>query len=495
MRHVEARLGSLRQRVRAAGSPLPRGEGRGRGAAAPLLDVDESQVPPYALEALRILSEAGRKAFVVGGFVRDCLRGEPAHDVDVATDAMWYQTRDIFMARGCRVVDSGARHGTVTAFVSGRPVEVTTFRSDGAYSDHRRPDSVRFVRDVEDDLARRDFTVNAMAWSPETGVVDPFGGRADLAAGLVRAVGDPAARFGEDALRIMRAVRFSSQLGFAVEEATSEAVHALSRDLAYVARERVGAEYDGIVSGRGAVGALRAYPDVAAAAVPPILAMVGFDQRSRWHCYDVWEHCLHALDALEPGSGRVLRHVTLLHDVGKPSTFSAGPDGCGHFYGHEEQGARILRPVLLGLGWRKADVDRACCLVRMHDRRIVPSERGVLRALARISSAFPGASEDAPGVFADLLRLKRADAAAHDPSCVGKRLHEIDRVDEAFRAVSSSGAAYRVQDLAVDGNDAIACGVEPGPQVGRALRRLLDAVIDAELPNERGALLEALKRA
>lgn len=457
-------------------------------------DIDRSRVPAYALEALSVLGDAGKQGFLVGGFVRDALRGAPAHDVDMTTDALWYQTRDIFMERGYRVVETGAKHGTVTVFVDGRPIEITTFRTEGAYSDHRRPDSVRYVRNVEEDLARRDFTVNAMAWSPATGLVDPFGGREDLAEGVVRAVGEARLRFEEDALRVMRGVRFAAKLGFGVEEETDRAIHGCVGELTHVARERIATEFDGIVRGPGAVDALRAYPDVAAAAVPAVAAMVGFDQHSKWHAYDVWEHCLHALELLDERASSLVRHVVLLHDIGKPPTFTMGADGRGHFYGHEEQGARMLRRALENLRWKASDVDRACCLVRLHDHRIDPTPRGVRRVLARIGSSFPGAQEDAAGIFADLLLVKRADTLAHAPGCVARRLREIERVDEAFRTVIAEGQAFCLRDLAVDGRDLMDAGFVAGPELGRALKVLLGLVVDGELANERGELLDAAMR-
>ena len=454
--------------------------------------VDPSCVPAYAQEALSVLLDAGKQAFVVGGFVRDALRGAPPHDVDMTTDALWYQTRDIFIERGYHVVETGARHGTVTVFVGGRPVEITTFRTDGTYSDHRRPDSVRFVRNVEDDLARRDFTVNAMAWSPTAGLVDPFGGRADLEAGLVRAVGDPDRRFEEDALRVLRGVRFASKLGFLVEEETGAAMRAHGSDLSHVAIERIASEYDGIVQGPGAATALRTWADVAAYAVPAIIPMIGFEQHSKWHCYDVWEHCLHALELVDPAAPPIVRHVVLLHDVGKPSTFTMGSDGRGHFYGHEEQGSRLARAIFSTLRWRSVDVDRACTLIRMHDYRIDATERGVRRMLARLSRSYAGADAEAGALFEELLQVKRADTLAHEPSCVAKRLGEIERVAEVYREVAASQAAFRLRDLAIGGEDLIAAGIPQGPAVGRTLRKLLGEVIDGHLPNERAALLAAV---
>ena len=491
MRHAAARAMGVRGRacadVRARIAPP---EPKHVVAAS----VDPSSVPAYAREALDVLLKAGKQAFVVGGFVRDALRGVEAHDVDMTTDALWYQTRDIFIERGYHVVETGVRHGTVTVFVGGRPVEITTFRTDGTYSDHRRPDSVRFVRNVEDDLARRDFTVNAMAWSPAAGLVDPFGGRADLEDHLVRAVGDPDRRFEEDALRILRGVRFASKLGFAVEDETSASMHEHGADLAHVAIERIAVEYDGIVQGKGAACALRSYADVAAYAVPAIIPMIGFDQRSRWHCYDVWEHCLHALEQLGPAAAPIVRHVVLLHDVGKPSTFTLGSDGRGHFYGHEEQGSRLARKIFTALRWRSSDVDRACCLIRLHDYRIDPSPKGVRRILARLSRSFAGAEAQAPQMFEELLQVKRADTLAHEPSCISKRMGEIDRVEATFRELMAGEATFCVRDLAVNGSDVIEAGVPQGPAVGRVLRRLLSEVIDGNLPNDRDALLSFVLR-
>lgn len=453
-----------------------------------------SSVPGYAMEALQVLSDAGKQAFLVGGFVRDSLRGAAPHDVDVTTDALWYQTRDIFIERGYHVVETGARHGTVTVFVGGRPVEVTTFRADGAYSDHRRPDSVRFVRNVEDDLARRDFTVNAMAWNPQVGLVDPFGGRADLQDGLIRAVGDPDRRFEEDALRVMRGVRFASKLSFAVEELTGAAMHAHAADLSHVAIERIAAEYDGIVRGPGAPAALRAYVDVAAHAVPSIIPMVGFDQCSKWHCYDVWEHCLHALELVGTTASPIVRHVALLHDMGKPSTFSVGPDGRGHFYGHEEQGSRLARRIFTTLRWRSVDVDRICTLIRTHDYRIDPTPRGVRRMLARLSRSFAGADAQAPQMFEELLQVKRADTLAHAPGCTDRRMEEICQVERILQDMLREGAVFCLRDLAVGGSDLIAAGIPQGPRIGAVLKHLLGDVIDGRVPNEREALLAAALR-
>lgn len=448
-----------------------------------------NRLGPSAAKAIDVLEGAGYQAYVVGGFVRDAVLDRPCHDVDITTDSLWYNTRDCFIQAGMRVVDTGSAHGTVTVLIDGEPIEITTFRTDGTYSDHRRPDSVRFVKTVEEDLSRRDFTVNAMAWNPRRGFVDPFGGLQDLHAGVIRCVGEPARRFEEDALRILRAVRFSAQLGFAVDSQTASAIEAQANSLRDIACERRAQEYDKLVCGAHAVQALRAFPRVAWKVVPHIKQMVGFDQQSRWHCYDVWEHCLHALELLPADAPGVLRHATLLHDIGKPPTFTMGEDGHGHFYGHEEAGAKIVVEDLGRLRWRSDDLRLIEYLVRYHDRPIEPTARGVRRALARASTSLNVDADGARRAFTLMLQLKRADTLSHAPRAVAKRLREIEAVEAVFAEELARGAAFCLADLAVKGGDLIAIGVQPGPQMGYILKRLLREVVEGITPNEADALL------
>ncbi len=447
------------------------------------------RLPESARRAICVLESCGKQAFVVGGFVRDAVLDRPCHDVDIATDALWYVTRDCFIQAGIRVVETGAAHGTVTAVIDGDPIEITTFRTDGTYTDHRRPDSVRFVKSIEEDLSRRDFTVNAIAWNPATGLVDPFGGLDDISARLIRCVGEPALRFEEDALRIIRGARFASQLGFDVEDATARAMESQADQLACVAAERISLEYDKLVRGPYAVAVLRAFPQVASQAVPHIADMVGFDQRSRWHCYDVWEHCLHALEFLDAGADGVLRHATLLHDIGKPPTFTVGADGHGHFYGHEEAGAKLIVEDFKRLRWPAGQVRLLEYLVRYHDRPIEPSPRGIRRALARAAESLNTDAAGARHALGLLLQLKRADTLSHAPRAVAKRLRELDAVQGEFEAETRRGDAFCMADLAVGGDDLIALGVPRGPQMGYILRRLLREVVDGVLANEPSVLL------
>lgn len=465
----------------------------------PASGIDPALAPSWGLAVVHALEAAGYEAWFVGGWVRDALRGAPAHDVDVCTSARWQDSERALAAAGMPVHETGTDHGTVTAVAEGRPVEVTTYRVDGAYSDLRHPDSVTFVDDIREDLARRDFTVNAMAWHPARGLIDPFGGRDDLARGLIRAVGDPRERFEEDALRVLRAVRFACRLGFSIEPATQVALRVAAPELAHVASERVGAELRGIVgSGRGA-WALREQTDIMCAAIPELGALVGLDQRSVWHSYDVLEHTARVMAGVECFSGGVarerLRWAALLHDIGKPACFTVDARGQGHFYGHPDVGADIAEKVLrrLAIPGELARPTRA--LVRYHDRPMradIPSELDVIAKLSR--AAGEGDRAGAIALMHEMLDLRRADALAKAPRCRSYAV-ELGEHERVLRGLAASSVCWRVQDLAVGGADVMReRGVAPGPEVGRALERLLADVMAGRVPNERAALLARLRR-
>ena len=301
------------------------------------------EVPSYAMRVVDALEAAGHEAWVVGGWVRDALMGRPGHDVDVTCSSPWEETERVLRAAGVEVHQTGVAHGTVTAVVDGLPVETTTYRVEGAYSDRRHPDEVRFVTDVRQDLARRDFTVNAMAYHPRRGLLDPFGGERDLGLGVIRAVGEPRRRFEEDALRVLRAVRFACRLGFSIEPATQEALVACAGELDAMARERVGAELDGIRASGRMAWALRHEFAVMAAAVPELAPMAGFDQRSPYHAYDVAEHTARVCAGVECACGGRPEPGP---EVGgaparrwqSPHAFSLDASGRGDFTGHPRRG-------------------------------------------------------------------------------------------------------------------------------------------------------------
>ena len=464
----------------------------------PSAAIDPALAPEHALRALAALEDAGFEAWVVGGWVRDALRGQVAHDVDVCTNATWQESERAFQRAGYAVHETGVAHGTVTAVICGEPVEVTTYRVEGAYSDRRHPDSVTFVSDVREDLARRDFTVNAMAWHPERGLLDPFGGAEDLERGVIRAVGDPATRFGEDALRILRAVRFACRLGFAIEPETQRALRACAPTLADVAQERIGTELRGImVSGR-APWALCEQREVMFAALPELAPMDGFDQRSRYHCYDVLEHTIVVMEGVEQltdgCASERLRWAAMLHDIGKPQSFTIDDAGQGHFFGHPGRGRDISARVLHRMAIPHELANPILALVRYHDRPCAPELEPVLKLTGQVG-AMSGLRErdEVLGLMHELVTLRRADALAKAPAY---RIYarELDDHEAVIDRIEREGQCWRVGDLAVSGGDVIRlCGIEPGPAVGQLLNRLLDEVMAGRVPNERAALLSCLE--
>ncbi len=443
------------------------------------------RLPEPVAWLLAQLAAAGHAAYVVGGCVRDSLLGRTPGDWDVCTSALPDETRAVFA--GHKLILTGLKHGTVTVVLQGRPYEITTFRVEGGYTDHRHPDAVRFVPRVEDDLARRDFTVNAMAWSPDTGLVDCFGGRADLAAGVIRCVGQPDARFAEDALRILRAVRFAAQLDFAVDPDTAAAAERLRDTVQNVSAERIFAELDRLLQSPAAGRVLAQYGGILAGAVPEIAPCIGCGQQGRWHCFDVWQHTAAAVGAVgqenAPGALRTLRWTMLLHDMAKPLCRTVGPDGAAHFPGHNQRGARLADSILRRLKAPNALRQEVASLVAVHDGPLPPDDPAALRLLARRGE----------GWLAKLCAVKRADLDAHAQNeAVAARRAEVDAFEARMHALARTGC-YTLARLKVGGGDALAAGIRPGPAVGDALHALLEAVMDGRLPNDREVLLAALR--
>ena len=430
-----------------------------------------AKIPEFVKNLLWTLESAGHQAWCVGGCVRDLRLGRTPVDWDVTSSALPEETMALF---GERAVPTGLKHGTVTVRTEDQPVEVTTFRKDGAYRDHRRPETVTFTDSLEEDLRRRDFTVNAMALDLRGTFRDPFGGLGDLERGILRCVGEPERRFHEDALRILRGLRFSACLGFVLEEKTASAIREKKELLRDIAPERVWAELSRLLTGRWADEVLRAYPEVVGVFWPELLPMIGFDQRTRHHCYDVWEHTLHALAAVEPDV--VLRCTMLLHDVGKPETFTLDARGHGHFKGHPARSAALAEDMLRRLRVDNATRETVVRLVEWHDRNIPRTDQGLRRALRDLGEAD----------LRRLLAVKRADnqAQAHQDL-----LGEIDKAEAILDRLLAEGACVSLGQLAVRGGDLAALGLR-GPAIGRMLDLLLDRVVDGDVPNEREILLK-----
>ena len=454
----------------------------------------EFSLPTYAQKVLAALERAGYDAWVVGGWVRDAMRGVAGHDVDVTTSAKWQDSVRVLRAAGMAVFETGTAHGTVTAVCQGLPVEVTTYRVEGTYADHRHPDEVRFVDDVREDLARRDLTINAMAYHPTKGLLDPFGGQADLARGVIRAVGDPYVRFDEDALRVLRAVRFSVRLGFAIDPATQGAVVARAGLLREVAQERVGQELDAILASGKAGTALLEQPEVMCMAIPELAACRGFDQKSVYHVYDVYEHMAHVCNACEAftagQAARELRWAALLHDIAKPATYSEDVDGHGHFFDHPRQGAQIAQKIMRRMALPNEVVEAARTLIRLHDDPMPATTKAVKKLLARIARTCPGRETT---IAFELFDLRRSDAVSKCASAA-PWAHKLDEYTSILRREIKHGPVFDTRQLAVSGSDIMrVCGIKPGPAVGLYLDVLLQAVLNGEVPNEPEALLRWLR--
>ncbi len=435
------------------------------------------RMPAGAAFVLKRLKENGFQGYGGGGCVRDSILGRSPKDWDICTDALPEEMQRTF--RDQHVIETGLKHGTLTVMYDHEPYEVTTFRVDGAYTDHRHPDEVRFVTDVVDDLSRRDFTVNAMAWNPDAGVIDAFGGQDDLRRGLIRCVGEAEKRFGEDALRIMRALRFASVYGFDIEEKTAAAIHALKGTLRDVAAERIRVELAKLLCGQGVGKMLREYADVIFTILPQLAPMYGFDQRTPHHRYDVWEHTVRTVE--NAPANEVLRLTMLLHDAGKPGVFHLDENGQGHAWGHQEASAGIAEEVLKYLRVDNATQNRVILLVRQHDRPLSTERRTLLRLLHRCG-------EEAAY---QLLDVHRADQLGKGT----QPADEVERESAALRAaldeVIASAPCVTLRDMAITGHDLMRAGFPKGRELGETLQWLLNEILAERLPNEREALLAA----
>ena len=439
---------------------------------------DMAWIPEDVRSVLERLEMAGYEAWCVGGCIRDLRLGKSPEDWDVTTSA---RPEEISASFGELARPTGARHGTVTVRTGVRDVEVTTFRTDGVYLDHRRPEHVFFTRSLEEDLGRRDFTINAMAMDLRGQLRDPFGGAEDLAAGVLRCVGRPDQRFQEDALRLLRGLRFLSRLGLTAAPDTDAAIHEHRTLLEAIAPERIQAELRRLLCGDDAAQVLRTYPDVVAVFWPEISPMIGFDQHNRHHCFDVWEHTLHALEVVAPDP--VLRYAMVLHDIGKPACFTMDPWGNGHFRGHPAVSKALADDMLRRLRLDNATRESVLRLVEWHDRDIPRTERGVLRALRALGE------QDLRRLFA----VKRADNLAQAPEYRGVQA-EIQKAEEILDQALAGGACWSLRQLAVRGGDLVSMGYQ-GRAIGQMLETLLDAVEDGTLPNEKEALLEYARHA
>ena len=432
-------------------------------------------LPPEVEYLIQTLERSGYCAYAVGGCVRDSLLGLTPHDYDLCTAAPPEKTAELFA--GHTLVRSGEKHGTIGVVLDSFVYEITTFRTEGGYLDSRHPDWVRFVDDIEADLARRDFTVNAIAYSPNRGYVDPFGGQKDLKCKILRAVGDPATRFSEDALRILRGVRFAVRYGLSVEENTKEAMVRLAPLMENLARERVFNELCKLLPLVKAADLIEFAP-ILTQIIPELSPCLDFDQHSPYHAYDVFTHIAHVVEAAP--TELALRWAALLHDVGKPACFTLDAQGRGHFLDHAAISADMADAILLRLKAPTALRQQVTLLIRQHMTKIAPEPKLVRRALSRLGHE----------TLAQLLQLQEADM---DSKGTGRpaEMAQFDILRSLITQIEAENACLSIKDLALRGHDLIALGYS-GPEIGKALQFLLERVLDEQVKNEKAALLAVL---
>ena len=434
-------------------------------------------LPQNVLTCMTALTGAGHRVFAVGGCVRDSLLGLIPHDYDLCTDATPEQMHRVFA--DFRQVHAGEKHGTVGVVVDGDVIEITTFRTEGGYDDNRHPGWVRFVPHVEEDLARRDFTVNAMAYHPAEGYIDPFGGREDLKNHVLRSVGDPKQRFTEDALRILRGARFAAKYRLTPEENTLRAMVQLRHLMENLARERVFEELCKLLLAASAEDLLRFAPLITAV-IPELDSQIGFDQRNPHHAFDLFTHTAH-VTAGTPAD-LAMRWTGLLHDAGKVPTFFLDEDGRGHFYGHAKPSAAIADTVLRRLKAPTALREEVVQLCLLHMTLIPPEKKVVRRWLGKLG----------PELLGKLLIFQRSDMGGKGIREVGE-LEQLDAINVLIDEILAENACFSLKDLAVGGHDLMALGYT-GKQIGVCLQSLLEQVMDEKLPNEKAALLAAASR-
>lgn len=439
-------------------------------------------IPPGAKAIVQGLRYANHEAYVVGGCIRDSLLGLEPHDWDICTSATPEEMKEYFTRCSVRTIDTGIKHGTITVDMERAGMfEVTTFRIDGDYSDMRRPDSVQFTQSIYQDLARRDFTINAMAFN-QAGLIDPFHGREDLENKIISCVGNPDDRFSEDALRILRALRFASTYGFRIDDKTAASIHKNKHKLKHIAAERINSELCKMLKGEGVLDVMLQFSDVFAFIIPELEPCIGFEQNNRFHQYTVYEHIAHAV-ANYKGGDTSINVALLLHDIGKPLCYTEDENG-GHFHGHAVPSRDIAEAVLNRLRFDNKTKNEVLELVLYHDSVIEPTPKTVRRWLNKIGQHR----------LCQFIDVRLADIKAHAEGTQESRLERCYALGTVMALVLEEQQCFSMKDMEIKGRDILALGVPQSPRIGEILNVLLEKVIAGEIPNERDILLgEAVK--
>ncbi|MBR2545767.1 MAG: CCA tRNA nucleotidyltransferase [Erysipelotrichaceae bacterium] len=423
---------------------------------------------------MNVFASNGFEVFLVGGCVRDMIMGLEPHDFDFTTNARPEQVHDVF--REYKIIDTGIKHGTVTLVYNGETYEITTYRKETEYDDHRHPSSITYSDNVYEDLIRRDFTVNAMAYNPEYGLIDYFDGLKDIENRIIRCVGNPDERFNEDALRILRAIRFATRFDFTIETATENALIKNRDLLKYISLERITSEFNEIICSDKAAEYIDRYRDVIAVFMPEIKIMFDFDQNSRYHCHDLWKHSLLTLQTVKPTV--TSRWAALLHDIGKPDVRTTGKDGRYHYVGHPVRSEEIALKILRRMHFDKKTLKYTCDLIRNHDYDF-NSDGKIKLVISEYGHSF----------YQDLIDLKRADNMAHHPDFVNERSY--------YDMLAEKGAEFRdnilhMSDMKINGDDIRSVGIT-GPAIGKALYRAYKKVLEGTVKNDHDILINYVK--
>ena len=434
-------------------------------------------IPADANELIHTLQNNGHSAYIVGGCVRDSILGRTPHDYDICTSATPSEMLEIFKDK--KIIETGLQHGTVTVVVNGEPYEITTYRIDGIYSDNRRPDTVAFTDKLVEDLRRRDFTINAMAYNDEEGLIDPFNGMEDIKYKKISCVGFAEDRFGEDALRILRAIRFATQLEFAIMPDTDWEIHKQYKNLENISIERINSEFCKIASSDDFCVELLLYKDVFSLFIPELKDMFDFPQNNPWHIWDVFGHTIHAVEYCD-SDDLVVRLAVFFHDFGKPHSYQDGEDGIRHFKGHGKVSADMTDSIMKRLRFDNETRNNVVELVYYHDATFEVGKKYVKRWLNKIGEKQ----------FRRLLQVKKADNKAQNLELSSDRIKELSEIEALIDEVLQEDECFSLKDVAVNGKDLIGVGYKTGKELGNTLNKLLQLVIDGDCPNEKEKLLQ-----
>lgn len=431
--------------------------------------------PDYILTAIKLLEESGFEAYAVGGCIRDSIMNIKPHDWDMTTSATPEEILSVF--KEYRTIPTGIKHGTITVIINDSLIEITTMRIDGVYNDNRRPDNVEFTKDIVKDLSRRDFTSNAIAYNPKTGLIDPFNGYKDINNKIIKCVGNPDKRFNEDALRIIRGIRFASVLGFTIENETSDSIHRNKNLLHNVANERIREELIKLLCGIDVESILLEYKDVIFTVIPELKSTDGFLQHTSYHIYDVWTHTAKLVSNIT--NNPVFRVAALLHDVSKPDKFYIDEDGIGHFKGHAKKSAKQSVEILSRLRFPKKDIQRISEMISLHEIR----PDGNRKRIAHLCSDY------SPEIILDTLELIEADSKAKNPDFYDE-LHSMSELAKTqVEEIISNNECIKINQLDINGSDIKDLGFK-GKEISLVMKLLLESVIDKEISNNKSELIK-----